>query len=196
MSQRIKLVLVLIFSCFSFVSKSQEITPLASGYSGFVNYGIEFQWYPAGIMPTIEADYAIGSHMTIMGRIGMNIADRQDFSPHHDHEEGNGPGGSLGVRYYLKPGEFGKFYAGLRSDIWSMTINWTNNGPPVEKGSSDILIVQPTLELGYLHRFGDSPWKAGLSLTNGFEINVKTEGEEVAQGLITLVGVRINRTLK
>jgi len=164
-------------------------------YSFFspTNVGLEFQWYPAGIIPGIEADWVLTKNLTLNTRIGMNIADRQDFSKFHDHEEGKAFGGSLGVRYYLSDLHYHRSFIGLRTDIWDMTIDWTNFGPPEQKGSTDILIVQPTIELGYLHTIGNSPWNVGVALALGFEINVKTEGEEVAQGRVSLLSLHFNR---
>lgn len=177
--------------------QAQEIKPQVS-FSTFtpVNYGVEFQWYPAGIIPSIESDFMLNERFTLNARVGMNIADRQDFSPHNDHEEGTGFGGSLGVRYYHKPSTYRNFFLGLRADVWDMTIDWTNFGPPKETGSTDITILQPTLEVGYLYQIGNSLWNVGVDAALGFEINVKTEGNEVAQGRVSLLSLHINRGIR
>jgi hypothetical protein len=158
-----------------------------------VNTGLELQWYPTGIIPSMETEWIINHRLSLSTRIGMNLADRKDFSEFHDHEEGSAFGGSLGFRYYLTPNTYNKWFLGLRTDLWDMTIDWENYGPPSTKGATDILILQPTLELGYLHQLGTSPWNIGAAMALGFEINIVTVGEEVAQGKVSLLSLNLNR---
>jgi hypothetical protein len=54
------------------------------------------------------------------------------------------------------------------------------------------MILQPSLSLGYEFEFTES-LRLSLAIANGFEINMFTFGEEVAQGFVTLGQFRIIR---
>ena len=159
-----------------------------------INSGLEIQVYPAGIMPGIVSDWYLKDHFALNTRLGLNMANRHDWSGFHDSEKGTGYGGSIGLRYYVHPECDGLLF-GVRSDLWKMRINWEKHDvTPIEKGHTDILILQPTAEIGYLWRLKESKWNIGAILALGFEINIKTEGEEVGQGRVSLFGAMLTRT--
>jgi len=62
-----------------------------------INFGAHIQAYPAGIIPSAHLEWAFSSKYQLHTRLGMNITNRQDFSPYHSHEEGSGFGGSIGL---------------------------------------------------------------------------------------------------
>jgi hypothetical protein len=187
------LVLILIDTQAQVQTEQKSEESFAKGKA--INTGFQIQWYPAGLIPSIESEWVLTNRLSLSTRLGMNLADRQDFSPFHDHEEGEAFGGSIGLRYYRNANSFKGWFIGLKTDLWDMTIDWGNTISQNTKGSTDILILQPTFELGYLHQIGNSKWNVGASLALGFEINIKTVGEEVAQGKVSLLGLGINRTL-
>jgi hypothetical protein len=153
--------------------------------------GVEFQWYPAGIMPLISYNYFINTHNAITSRIGINIANRHDWSGLNDFEKGNGFGGSIGYRHYFSPLNKG-WIIGIKSDLWSMKINWKlktpDEGFPLS-GSSKILVLQPSLEAGYVWSLNSNKWHIGAIGGVGQEINIKTTGKEVGQGGMWIINL-------
>jgi len=152
--------------------------------------GLEFQAYPAGLMPGISYALGIGADHEFHLRAGMNFAKRNDWGVQLD-ERGSGYGVTMGYRYRFQLWNE-LFSIGPRCDIWDMDINFIDTrvmAPWVVRSETEILVVQPTLELAWWKRFGDSPFEMGLSLSNGYEINVRTRGLPVGEGFITLVGL-------
>ena len=78
----------------------------------------------------------------------------------------------------------GELRAGLLCDVWSMEINWLNDQdtPIATSGTSKIAIVQPWLRGGYFLCLAQSRLVVGAGIGLGREINVSTQGKEVAQG--------------
>lgn len=163
--------------------------------------GLEVQAYPAGIVPGLSFDLGISDQLNLTSRIGYNFTDRRDWGE-HDNEEGGGPGFSLG----LERNEFitENLSLQLRSDLWFMEIDWEDTRTICSfvgcsevdlEGSSDIMVLQPTIGLTYdlpiFKKFTLSP-----SLSFGWEINVKTKGQDAGQGAIFLVGFELRSSLK
>lgn len=172
------------------------------GNSGFLNaqstvlpatfddISLEFQAYPTGLIPGIRIEKAFSQRHAIHMRVGMNLIDHRDLGV-QDDETGSGMGGSLGYKYYFLEG-FERWFAGIRTDIWFNTINWTDrNDPlgPVETGTTNLIVLQPTIEGGYLFPLGDSPFFFTPSLAFGLEVNIETAGRETGQGAILLLGI-------
>jgi hypothetical protein len=169
------------------------LIPSQSSAQKSIDFGFEQNVYPAGIISGLVVESRLGDHGAINFRIAANIARRKGFSGLNDDERGWGPGASIGYRYYLKQGQSG-FFAGLRSDIWFMRIDWIDKSEKVPNGVTNITVIQPTLELGYMFALKGG-WNLSAALTNGLEINVVTKGQEVGQGFITQGALRITRTL-
>lgn len=155
--------------------------------------GMEFSVYPAGQIVGIFGEAVNGNHHGFNLRLAANRARRQDFSGLNDDERGWGPGFSLGYRYYPDQRCSG-FFGGLRADLWQMNIHWKDSSELVKEGSSKITILQPTLEIGYEFDLPGA-WRLSTAFVNGFEVNVRTHGEEVGQGWITLWQFRLARRL-
>lgn len=169
------LVLVLAFSSIVFVNA--QISP-----------GIEIQWYPAGYQFMLTGEYSIGDAHTIQAKFGYNLARRKDFSLYNDLENGGGLGGTLGYRYYFGEENSG-LYLGVRTDLWALTIDWEDADQMPNAGTTDIIVLQPTGEVGYIYNFKESPLAIGINVAAGYEINVVTKGEAVGEGAIGLLGV-------
>ncbi len=184
-----------ILLCVSLSSIGQDQnSPLPINSSSF---GIEFQAYLAGIMPGIVFEKKFSQRHGWHARIGANLADRHDWGK-HDDETGSGYGATLGYRYYFET--FNQnFSVGPRIDFWQMKIDWVGSNlitiTNTMTGTSDISIFQPTLELAWWLPFKKGAYEIGVSITNGFEINVKTEGEDVGEGLISLIGITARKSL-
>lgn len=161
-----------------------------------IDLGASIQLYPAGIIPTINLEKYQNDKYSWLIRLGVNLADRQDFSPVNDNETGWGFGGSLGYRRHM-PYKNGEFVLGLNMDVWNMWIDWKDDiGLATETaGQSYTFVLQPWLEGGYFFNTGSSS-KLGATLGFGREINVITQGEEVAQGFIGSVSVQYYFSLK
>ncbi|MEM9986133.1 MAG: hypothetical protein AAF804_13655 [Bacteroidota bacterium] len=155
---------------------------------GQVAFGLEFQAYPTGLIPGVRVAWLSGQHSEWNLRVGGNFFDHQDFGV-QEEEIGRGPGGSLGYRYYFRPVGTG-LYLGLRTDLWRNANRWRDQiGTPDESsGVSRIWVLQPTLEGGYAFDVGET-LSLQPSVSFGREWNVVTEGAEVGQGLILLLGI-------
>ncbi|MDZ7716148.1 MAG: hypothetical protein U5J95_08050 [Balneolaceae bacterium] len=164
------------------------------------NAGVEVQAYPAGIIIGSRGGISFSNQQEVNARFGYNFTDRRDFGK-HDNEEGGGLGFGAGYRYY-----FGKklagFFAGARSDLWFLKIDWVDTRticgtvPPCfemdVKGRTDIIVLQPTVEIGYDILKSNPAWILAPTLSFGAEINIKTKGEEVGEGAILLGGLNVN----
>lgn len=151
--------------------------------------GIELQAYPTGFIPGVSVDHSISDKGMIHARLGANLFDHRDLGV-HDSETGSGWGGSLGYHHYFSEGQKGLF-AGVRADVWSNHVEWSDNSP-VLMGETDIIVLQPTLQLGYTMR-SESGWYIKPALGFGIEWNVQTEGEPTGEGAILLLGVQVGK---
>lgn len=166
---------------------------------GTQSLGFDLQVYPAGTIFNIKSAWAVSSKGELIGKLGYNFAQRENFGE-HDSEEGNGPGFTLAYKRYLRTG-FKGWYAEGRMGMWFLHIDWMDN-TPAASGSTDISVFQPTLGIGYDFPLKNERIKLGLFVAFGYEVNVVTSGKEVGQGGISLAGVsltfpfRVDRTRK
>jgi len=118
-------------------------------------------------------------------RAGVNLIERKDYSQYNDHEDGYGLGASIGYRrhFFL---HHGQIIAAFNMDLWNEWINWENNigEPDQSTGKTYTLVLQPWLETGYLTGINKSSLQYGITAGFGREINVITDGNDVAQGWI------------
>lgn len=158
-----------------------------------IDIGPEVQAYPTGILSGVRADFGFKEFNTIHLRVGYNLVRHRDLGEHED-ERGGGFGFSLGYKRYFKPG-FQKWFLGLRSDLWFNDIDWKDNIGLINeiRGNTDVTVFQPTLEGGYTLLMGEGKWFFSPSIAFGAEINVDTDGAEVGQGAILLVGFSIGK---
>ncbi len=154
--------------------------------------GFELQVYPTGVIPGVRFETDIDDFSTFHLRLGAQTIRHQDFGV-HDDERGNGVGASIGYKRYRKLGYEG-FSWSLRSDLWFNTLDWTDNPGTTDEvsGTTDVLVLQPTVELSWLF-LPVSNLFVTPSFSAGFEINIQTEGEEVGQGFIYILGLTIGR---
>jgi hypothetical protein len=149
-------------------------------------WGLELQGYPTGLIPGVRYELQIAQRDVLFARLAYNFTERSDFGE-HDDESGGGPGLGFGWRHWKDSMAEGWHY-GARLDVWDLNIDWEDDGPPVRTGETDIIVVQPSLELGY-----SWPQSGGsrLDLTAGLgvEYNADTKGEDVGEGTIALLGL-------
>ena len=143
----------------------------------------EFRWYPAGTITALHIAMNAKIHHSVFVTFGYNKADHKSWGE-HESEKGGGWGGSLGYRYYFRPFPH-KFFIGARTGLWKLKIDWKEG---TESGTTNTWTVQPTFEIGYTFFINDQAILTPF-IANGAEINIKTEGEEVGHGFITLVGI-------
>lgn len=83
----------------------------------------------------------------------------------HTSESGSGWGGYLGYRYHFSVIPK-RAFLGLGAGIQSMKVNWST---PLLEGSTNLLLLQPTLEAGYTLVINDymyiTPSVSGILLT-------------------------------
>lgn len=165
---------------------------VATAQSGFGGWGLELQVYPTGIMPGVRFAWDLTEQDELNLRVGANLFDHRDLGVQPE-EIGGGGGGTLGYRRYLGA-ERASWFLGARVDIWRNINNWRSEiGTPDEmSGTSRIVVVQPTAEAGYRFSLGDN-WTLNPALGFGLEWNVVTDGAEVGQGPILLIGVSLMR---
>ena len=152
----------------------------------------EFQAYPTGLIPGLRIEKGFADQHAVHLRLGYQIIDHRDLGVQED-ETGSGYGLTLGYKRYFRP-DFSGWFVGVRSDVWFNQIDWKNRiGMSDEtSGTSDIVVIQPTAEAGYLFEFGNN-WIFSPSLAFGWEVNVQTEGEDVGEGSIILVGLNFGK---
>lgn len=161
------------------------------------NLAASVQLYPAGTIPTINLEQFVSKNGSLVYRLGGNFTDRRDFSDENDSEEGAGFGGSFGYRKHFSVGN-DKIIAGFNTDLWNLWIDWRDNvGSPAEAdGRTYILVLQPWLEAGYFFKLNNTRSSLGLTAGFGREINVITNGEDVAQGFIASLSIQYQFSLK
>lgn len=197
---KLKYVTVMLFVAYSLIGKSQNSITIKGNKNveelTRLSLGIEFQAYPAGQMYGLRGEYFINKKSELNLRIGYNRAFRYDFSGLNDNEQGGGWGFTPGYRHHFTKGLARNFFVGARCDFWWLSIDWIDEDNIPRTGNTQITVVQPTIELGYTLRFGiNNGWRLTPAIAFGQEINVVTNGDEVGQGGISLVGVSFSRRL-
>ncbi|MFT5832754.1 MAG: hypothetical protein ACI97N_000367 [Cognaticolwellia sp.] len=195
----LKILCLLILSVSSVMAQNEDVTFISSSITSqklkipHLNIGAEVQFYPAGWIYGARADLYLGKHANWNFRLAYNDIDRKDFSTKNDTEVGGGFGASLGYRYY-----FGKrkgLFLGARMDIRDLTIDWKDaDNLVVQEGSTDILVFQPTAEIGY-QIILKKHWAIAPTWSTGYEWNVMTDGDDVMGSWIGLIGLNIGYKL-
>src|SRR5690554_6457462 len=164
--------------------------------------GVDAQFYPTGIIPTLRFDYQLHNNSYLNIRAGYNFTDRQD-SGKQDNEKGGGFGFGFGYEY--KSFLINNLSLSLNTNLWFMEINWEETiphcgvippcGEMVLKQSSDIATLQPAIGLAYQMNLNKS-LSLKPSLSYGYDLNIKTKGHPVGDGSIFLVGLNISYHFK
>ena len=171
---------ILFFFVFIFIaSRSQDVEV---GYTT-TDIGAQFQWYPSGTISGLHLAFNSKIHHSVLLQLSYNKVNRKD-NGEKDNEKGSGWGGAIGYRYYFKPFPH-KLFIGVKTDVYRMKIDWIQG---ILSGESRTWTLQPTFEIGYTFIINDQAFITP-SISNGAEINLKTEGEKVGQGFITLIGI-------
>ncbi len=155
--------------------------------------GIEVQQYPTGFLFGIHHQKSLGTKHNLELRVGYNLVRHGDAGV-HDDERGGGWGGSLGINTVLtrnRSDQFQGLIGSIRTDIWRNVIAWRDHiGQSTEtSGQSKVIVLQPTLLLGYRFSLGNIRLVPTLAI--GAEINVRVKGSEVGEGAILLWGLRV-----
>lgn len=182
---------------------------LAISISGYTqsSISIETQAYPAGFIYGLNIDIELRNNLLLNSGFAYNRTNRQDWGV-KDNEEGDGFG--LHIGFEKKNLLINNLSVQFRSDLWNLDIDWSNleelpdqtcEGSfgssscfEFKNGTTSITVLQPTIGLGYLIAFRNrSHIKPTLSF--GYEINVKTDGESVGEGAILLGGFQFGFSL-
>ena len=173
-----KATILLTFAFIFYSAQSQE----EIGYRT-TDVGAQFQWYPSGTISSLHFAFNARMNHSILVQVGYNKANRKD-NGEKDNEKGGGWGGGIGYRYYFKPYPH-KFFIGAKTDIYRMNIDWVQG---IQSGETKTWTLQPTIEIGYTFIINDQGFITPF-IANGAEINLKTQGDKVGQGFITLIGI-------
>ncbi len=170
---------------------------VASGFlpaeAGGGAIGLELQRYPVGTIGTLTGRVPLGDRSDLLFGAGFNDADRED-NGEFDDEQAEGPGVSVGFRHHREVDRTGWSF-GARLDVWDLEVDWTDQLGTVgeTRGTSDALVLQPTGVVAYAWNLGEAGWQVEASAAFGAEINVDTDGPDVGDGAIGLVGVSLLR---
>ncbi|MFQ5446553.1 MAG: hypothetical protein ACE5FF_06435 [Saprospiraceae bacterium] len=177
---------------FALAALLQTLTADAIAQQTPLDISLEFQAYPTGLLPGLRVEKGFGTRHTLHLRAGYNLV-RHGSAGKHEDERGGGAGFTIGYKRYFSGG-FRGWFAGVKNDFWLNEIDWKDGvGQPGESsGTTNITVVQPTAEAGFLFEFGRS-WIFAPTLAFGFEINVKTKGEPTGEGAIFLAGLQFGR---
>jgi hypothetical protein len=174
--------------CAACASTAPALKPAAARHERWA-FGVDVQAYPAGAIVAVETRRPVSERGELGLRAGYNLTQRGDFGE-HDDEDGGGPGVGVGYRHLFAPRGTDGWLTGARVDLWSLDIDWeddpSGSAPAGREGSTDVLVLQPTAELGYGWWLGRG--RVELVLAVGAEINVDTDGEDVGEGAIALLG--------
>ena len=138
------------------------------------------------MIPGIQLRHDVNETDAVYVRAAANLTERSDFGE-HDDESGSGFGVGVGWRRAMSTTlDDDGWMIGARVDVWSLEIDWEDD--PNREGTTDIIVLQPTVEGGYGWSFerGD---RIELMIGVGAEINVDTDGEDVGEGAIGLLGL-------
>ncbi|HMQ11239.1 MAG TPA: hypothetical protein PKC21_09910 [Oligoflexia bacterium] len=173
------LFITLLFFCSSLFAREKS----------FWDFSLNGQLYPAGFISTVSAQKSIGLQSLIGLRLGHNLLRHGNLGV-QDNERGHGFGFSIDYTHYLKKNHISQWYATVRNDIWFNSVDWKNNldQPSETSGNTDIIVAQPTLEIGYTF-INNKNFFIRPNLAFGVEINVDTQGEDVGEGMIGLIGI-------
>lgn len=158
---------------------------------------IETQAYPAGVIPGLRIDFSLSDDVEFFARGAYNFTNRRDWGV-HENEKGGGAGFGIGAEFTNS--NLNQFSLNIRADLWFMDVDFYDFEticpfvPPCFEqridGSSDVTVLQPTIGFGYQIPLSGSFFiKPSLNL--GYEINIKTKGEDVGEGAILLGGIQI-----
>ena len=164
-----------------------------NGQSSFLDINFELQVYPTGIIPGVRIEGVEGLN-AVHFRFGYNWIRHGDHRKHED-ERGQGFGLTFGHKRYFKSYQKG-WYAGLKNDFWFNEIDWKNNIGQVDEtnGYSEIIVVQPTAEFGYIFQLTPSV-VISPNIAFGYEVNIKTSGEQTGDGAIFLIGFQVGKRI-
>lgn len=167
---------------------------LAQSQSSPFDVNLEIQAYPTGLIPGLRLEKNFAEKNAVSLRLGYQLIDHRDLGK-HDDETGSGYGFSLGYRRFFRENYRG-LSLGLRNDFWWNEIDWetldqNSQLPQTITGTTDIIVVQPTAELAFTQVAG--AWLFTPTLSFGFEVNVKTDGEPTGEGAIVLLGINVGR---
>lgn len=149
--------------------------------------GVELRAYPAGLVPGAVLSYQLSTQAEMAFTVGANVTDRRDWGE-HENEEGSGFGGGLRYTHFFTTVSSG-WFAGLVTDIWRLEIDWEDDNE-TRSGMSNITVLQPTGRGGYRFKLNEM-FTLDAAAALGAEINIATDGEDVGQGAILLLGVQL-----
>ena len=137
-------------------------------------------------------DFKVAERQLIGFRLGYNLVRHGDAGVHQD-ERGLGWGGGLGLKNYFDLVNR-RWFVGVKNDLWFNTIDWKDNidRPDELRGTTNVLVIQPTIEGGYAFSFTKSKGLIlEVALSFGREINTFQDGADVGQGFILLLGLTL-----
>jgi len=166
------------------VNETENLLLIDTTIKADISIGLEFQGYPTGFIPGLHIDVTFNNKNAMIFRLGYNWFNHRDLGV-HDSEKGYGLGFSLGYRRYFEEEGLKGFFVGMRSDFWFSKVDWTENVDNDRKmdvliqSKSDVIVLQPVIEVGYKLKSPDSRFAFVPFLGFGYEWNVSEQGHEI-----------------
>lgn len=151
-------------------------------------FGAEVQLYPTGCFLGPRVEVQLGERDAVHARAAVHFLDRGS-SGLHDRETGSGYGAGVGWRRWLDS-YGGGWNFGARMDFWRLDIPW-DNYQPAQRGNSNVTVWVPAVEGGYSWRM-EGGGHVDLNLSLGREFNIDTDGADVGEGAILMLGVSLS----
>ncbi|MCP4120980.1 MAG: hypothetical protein GY751_04440 [Bacteroidetes bacterium] len=166
------------------VMEEQKLLLIDTTIKADISIGLELQGYPTGINPGLHIDVTFNNRNAMIFRLGYNWFNHRDLGV-HDSETGYGLGFSMGYRRYFEEEGLKGFFIGARSDFWFSKVKWTENVDNDRKkdilisSKSDVVVLQPVIEVGYKLKSPDSRFAFVPFLGFGYEWNVSEQGHVI-----------------
>jgi len=147
--------------------------------------GAETQWNSSGgYTGVMHIAFNGVVHSGFQVRAGYNFVDRKNWGDKHAVENGGGPGGGIGYRYYF-PFRPHQFFLGIRSDIWRLKIDWSD---ALLAGTTKTWTLHPAAEAGYMFLINDMVFITP-AVSAGYISNLSTDGADIGEGFIFSAGL-------
>ena len=163
--------------------------------------GAEVQVHTNGLIYSLRGGIEVAPQQEVSVRVGY-YTDIQDDTDNHLKEKTLGYGAGLGYRYYTDD-KLGGFFAGVRTDVWFREVEWRGlericgTAPPCGDrkitGDTDLIMLQPSLEVGYNLFGGRSSFMVAPVISAGWQFELEEKGVEVetGEGLLFTAGLNL-----
>ena len=191
-SMKLFLVLGLLMSFHLLLAQEDDASETETTSYAVMTFGGDLQAYPTGIVLNARYEQAIKWNHGINFNIGYNRFSHPRWGV-HDVEHGGGPGVSVGYRYYIRWG-LKRYFVGGNVGLWYNRAQWKDNEdtPKETSGNSNLLTLHYIAETGYCWIIKNLPFGIAPYFAIGAKRNVKTDGDDIREGVLFILGINLN----